>query len=314
MVRRKAPWDGGRSLQCLMMSEHTDLNFESRPALRRPHLVIAWAGWNDAGESASTAARYLAATLDAEPFASIDPEEFYDFTEARPLARYRSGEREIMWPSTDFYAVEFPALDHDLILGVGIEPNFRWKRYMDALQALNGAMNVQLVVTLGAVAAGVPHSQPVGVNGSANSPELAERYAMRSSRYEGPTGIVGVFHDACRRQGLGGVSLWAAVPHYLPGIANPLGARALLERLETISGLSIDFERLRREERRFEQRVRAAMEESDDLSAYVQQLEQAVESPEGSRAPTELPSAEGLIEDLEEYLRRSRGEQSSEPS
>lgn len=292
------------------MSEHPELQFESEPPLRAPHLVVAWAGWNDAGEAASTAARYLAATLDAEPFASIDPEDFYDFTEARPLARYRHGEREIMWPTTDFYAVQLPSQDHDLILAVGIEPNFRWKRYMDAVHALISKMDVQMVVTLGAVAAGVPHTRPVSVNGSANSPELAERFEMHPSRYEGPTGIVGVFHDACRRRGLGGVSLWAAVPHYLPGIANPLGARALLDRLEGISGISVDSERLRREERRFDQRVRAAMEESEDLSAYVQQLEEAAESSTESAPPAELPSAEGIIEDLEEYLRRTRRDDS----
>ena len=137
------------------MAEHPELQFESQPALRQPHLVVAWAGWNDAGEAASTAARYMAATMDAEPFASIDPEEFYDFTEARPLARYRDGEREIMWPSTDFYAVPLPTQDHDAILAVGIEPNFRWKRYMGAMQQLMTTMDVRLVVTLGAVASGI---------------------------------------------------------------------------------------------------------------------------------------------------------------
>ena len=292
------------------MVDQPELQFESEPPLRDPHLVIAWAGWNDAGESASTAARYLAATLSAEPFASIDPEEFYDFTEARPLARYRQGVREIIWPSTDFYAVPLPARDHDLILAVGIEPNFRWKRYMEGVHALIAAMHVRLVVTLGAVAAGVPHTQPVSVSGSANSPELAQRFDMHPSRYEGPTGIVGVFHDACRRHAVDGVSLWAAVPHYLPGIANPLGARALLERLEGISGLEVDYERLRREERRFDERVQAAMEENDDLRAYVKQLEASAREAPAATPPAELPSAEGLIEDLEEYLRRTRGSES----
>ncbi len=291
------------------MSEHPELQFESKPALRQPHLVVAWAGWNDAGESASTAARYLAATMDGEPFASIDPEDFYDFTEARPLARYRRGEREIIWPSTDFYAVRLPSRGHDLILAVGIEPNFRWQRYMDAFHALIRTMDVRLVVTLGAVAAGVPHTQQVRVSGSANSPDLAERFQMHPSRYEGPTGIVGVFHDSCRRRAVGGVSLWAAVPHYLPGIANPLGARALLERLAEISGLSIDYGRLRREEQRFEERVGSAMEESDELRGYVTQLEESVQEAPAAAPPAELPSAEGLIADLEEYLRRTRGDE-----
>jgi proteasome assembly chaperone (PAC2) family protein len=291
------------------MGEHPELQFESKPALRQPHLVVAWAGWNDAGEAASSAARYLTATMGGEPFASIDPEEFYDFTEARPLARYRQSEREIIWPSTDFYAVRLPSREHDLILAVGIEPNFRWKRYMDAFHALIRTMDVGLVVTLGAVAAGVPHTQRVRVSGSANSADLADRFQMHPSRYEGPTGIVGVFHDSCRRRAVAGVSLWAAVPHYLPGIANPLGARALLERLAEISGLSVDYERLRREEHRFDERVGAAMEESDELRAYVKQLEESVTETPAATPPAELPSAEGLIEDLEEYLRRTRGDE-----
>ncbi len=293
----------------MRMSEHPALEFEEQPRLRRPRLVLAWAGWNDAGEAASTAVRYLAASREAKPFARIDPEEFYDFTEARPLARYSEGRREIMWPSTDFYALPVASADADLILGLGIEPNYRWKSYMAAVRAVVTAMDVEMVITLGAVVAGVAHTRPVGVRGSANAATLAERYGMQPSRYEGPTGIVGVLHNDCRRHEVDGISLWASVPHYLPGLTNPKAARALLERLGTICALPVDYERLEREEARFTRRVEAALAENEELEAYVRQLEaRGEEATDGEPPPAELPSAEGLIEDLEDYLRESRRE------
>ena len=293
------------------MEDHPALSYEEHPLLRRPRLIMAWAGWNDAGEAASTAARYLASSLEAKPFARIDPEEFYDFTEARPLARYNDGQREIMWPSTDFYALPTPAAEQDLILGLGIEPNHRWRSYMAAVRALVTTLGAEMVITLGAVVAGVAHTQPIGVRGSANGPTLAKRYSMHPSRYEGPTGIVGVFHDDCRRNQIDGISLWAAVPHYLPGLANPYAARALLERLETICTLPLNYERLKQEETRFTERVEAALLENEELASYVRELEaRQGKEPENDSPPPELPSADGLIEDLEDYLRQSRGEES----
>ena len=273
-------------------------------------LVIAWAGWSDAGESASAAARYLIGEHNAEPFARIDPEEYYDFTEARPLARYRHGEREIVWPSTDFFAIPNARGPHDLIVGVGIEPHQRWKGYLGALHELAQTMDVRLALSLAAVAGGI-HTRPVNVTGSANTPELAERFGMPAPRYEGPTGIVGVFHDDCRRHAIDGVSFWASVPHYIPGMTNPVGSRALLESVETVVDVQIDYSGLNEQIDRFTEQMKKAMAENEELREYVQRLEEmAGDEPaqaaqaQAAEGASELPSADVLIEDLEDFLRQ----------
>lgn len=291
------------------MATHPHLQIQQLPSLSDAVLVLAWGGWTDAGESATRAARYLATTLDAVPFASIDPEEYCDFTASRPLARYRHGEREIVWPSTDFSHVGGRPPTRDLVIGVGVEPNHRWRSYIAALSEIVTDCHVKLVISLAAVAAAVPHTQPVQVWGAANSAALAKQYRMRPPTYEGPTGIVGVFHDHCRRSGVAGLSLWASVPHYLPHITNPVGATALLERLQTILNLPIKMEYLRREIAHFEQEVGEVLEDDDRLRAYVRQLEQAEPRAEPERDHgTELPSAERLISELEEFLRGHREE------
>ena len=284
---------------------HPDLSIESLPDLRDPILIVAWEGWNDAGESASTAAHFLARQLGGRPFATIDPEEFYDFTEARPMARYKGGERVIVWPGTDF--LQLSGMDapggHDVVVGVGIEPHYRWKRYLRAMTELVEAIDAKLVISLGAVDSGTPHTQPVSVTGSANSPALAERYNMRPSRFEGPSGIVGVFHDHCRRNNIGGVSLWASVPHYLPGITNPVGAHALLRVVADMIDIPVDFDPLDEAIGHFHQQLDEALRENEDLRDYVERLERAAPRPE-TPAESELPSADELIEGLEDFLRR----------
>ena len=289
------------------MDIHPHLILRNQPELREPIFIAAWAGWNDAGESASHATRYLAATLGAEKFAEIDPEEYYDFTNARPVARYRDGHREIMWPTTDFYAVVRDDQSHDLILGVGVEPNYHWKNYIEAISALTQLMQVKLVVTVGAVAAAVPHTRTVQVIGSATTSQLSEKYDMQHSTYEGPTGIVGIFHDYCRRTDIDAISLWASVSHYLPGIVNPLGSLALLESLTSICNLTIDYSRLEQERDRFAKQVAVAIEEDDNLTEYVRRLEE-IQSDEHLLPPSaDLPSSHGLIDELEDFLRQSRG-------
>ena len=287
---------------------HPHLILESQPDLRDPILIIAWAGWNDAGEAASHAVRYLATTMDADKFAFIEPEDYYDFTDVRPLARYRDGHREISWPTTDFYAVRRENQARDLIFGIGIEPNHRWKGYMAALNSLATTMHVGLVVTLGAVAAAVPHTRPIHVTGSATTPKLSDQHRMRPPGYEGPSGIVGVFHDYCRRGHRDAVSLWAAVPHYLPGIVNPPGARALLEALTPICALNVDFSHLEKEHERFTRQVAIAVNEDNDLADYVRRLETAQPTGPPPLPPTELPTSEGLIDELEDFLRESRSD------
>ena len=281
---------------------------------------MAWGGWSDAGESASHAAQYLTMVLEGEQFATIDAEEYYDFTKSRPLASYQHGQRQIVWPGTDFYAIHTPDRSHDLVVGMGQEPHFHWKRYLAAMRALTDAANIRSAISLGAVSAPVPHTRPVHVRGSANNPALAERFDMHPSHFEGPSGMVGVFHDDCRRREIDGISLWASVPHYLAGIINPMGARALLEKLAEIDELTIPYEQLEREERRFERRVRLAVEQNENLAAYIKQIdENLAENPDedgseadfnlGLRGQGELPPADTLITDLEKFLRNRRQQQ-----
>lgn len=268
-------------------------------------LIVAWEGWNDAGESASTAAQYLIQQLGARPFATIDPEEFYDFTETRPMARYRNGERYISWPVTEFVHLQAPAGGRDVVVGIGIEPHYRWKRYLTALSELVDEIGAKLILSLGAVAAGTPHTQPVHVRGSANNSELAQRYNMHPSRFEGPSGIVGVFHDLCRRRGVAGVSLWASVPHYLPGITNPVGAQALLRVVSDMTGLRFDFDPLERGIQQFHTQLDEALRDNNELREYVAQLEAASPMPQTEQQPEgELPSADALIADLEDFFRQ----------
>ena len=266
---------------------------------------MAWEGWNDACDAASTAAQFLIQQMGGEPFAAIDPEEFYDFTEARPMARYRDGERVIDWPQTEFVHLRHDG--RDVIVGLGLEPHYHWKRYLRAMSELVDAAGVKLVISLGAVGAGTPHTQPVPVSGSANNDLLAERYDMRPSRFEGPSGIVGVFHDHCRRRDVGGVSLWASVPHYLNGMTNPVAAQSLLRVVGDMTGMSIAYAPLERAIAQFEARLQEALRENDELREYVARLEAAMPSPSAPQQPgggdAELPSADVLIADLEDFLR-----------
>lgn len=287
------------------MNDSPDLNIEDVPDLTDPILILAWEGWNDAGESASTAAHYLIQQLGGQQVASIDPEEFYDFTDARPMARYRNGERYIEWPSTEFVQLKPSGATRDVVVGIGIEPQYRWKRYMEAMSDLVDTIEAKLVLSLGAVAAGTPHTIPVHVRGSANNPTLAQRYNMQPSRFEGPSGIVGVFHDHCRRRGVGGVSLWASVPHYLPGISNPVGAQALLRVVSDMTGLRLDYEPLEQGIQRFNMQLDEALRENSDLREYVARLEAATAVPEPeAQQESELPSADALIADLEDFFRQ----------
>ena len=269
-------------------------------------LIVAWEGWNDAGESASSAAQYLIQQLGAKPFATIDPEEFYDFTEARPMARYRNGERYISWPATEFVHLQPADGGRDVVVGIGIEPHYRWKRYMTALSPSWSMKSApKLILSLGAVAAGTPHTQPVHVRGSANNSELAARYNMHPSRFEGPSGIVGVFHDHCRQRGVAGVSLWASVPHYLPGITNPVGAQSLLRVVSDMTGLRFDLDPLERGIQRFHTQLEEALRDNNELRDYVARLEAASPAPQMEQQPEgELPSADALIADLEDFFRQ----------
>src|SRR3954454_17844177 len=233
------------------------LRWERRPdGLRAPALVCAFKGWNDAGESASSALTFLGAGLGAERFAVIDPEEFVDFQAARPTVRLVEGQqRAIDWPDIEVFEARVPRAPRDLVILSGPEPAYRWRTFCDTVIELAEALGVQMVVTLGALLADVPHSRPVNVSAYASDDALVERLGLAPPTYEGPTGIVGVLHDAFASAGMRRAALWAAVPHYVAVVPNPKGALALLRRLESLIGVTVDAAELEDAAAEYERQV-----------------------------------------------------------
>ena len=286
------------------------IRIAERPDLRRPVLVAAFRGWNDGGQGASLAAGYLAKTWSATRFAEIDPEDFYDFQVSRPQVSLVDGvTRRIDWPDNAFFHAAVPGLDRDVVLLLGIEPNTRWRTFCDLIAGLAQDLGVELAITLGSLLADVPHTRPAPVTGSATDPRLIEEYGLASSRYEGPTGIVGVLHDACRRGGLDSVSLWAAVPHYVSLAPSPRAALALCERLGTLIGAPIDTTELESAIDTYSEQVTEAVSSDPETAAYVEQLEQRSDEL-GEEA--DLPSGESLAAELTRFL-RERDEEGDEP-
>src|ERR671922_1856516 len=250
------------------------LRIHERPNLERPVLISAFRGWNDGGQGASLAAGYLARLWDAERIADIDPEEFFDFQATRPHVRLRDGlTREIDWPETAFYRARPDGLGRDVVLLLGIEPNLRWRAFTDLVVEFASELGVELFVSLGSLLADVPHTRPCPVTGSASDPELVERLGLQASRYEGPTGIVGVLHDAFRRAGVPSVSLWAAVPHYVSLTPSPRAAQALCERLAGLLGAEVDTGELEDAARSYSEQVSEAVASDPDTASYVEDLE-----------------------------------------
>ncbi|MFL5822842.1 MAG: PAC2 family protein [Solirubrobacteraceae bacterium] len=287
------------------------LQWEYRPdGLRAPALVCAFKGWNDAADAASTALTFVAGTLDGQRFATIDPEEFYDFQSARPQVKMVGGEtREIVWPAVELFEARVPRAPRDLILLVGTEPSMRWRTFTGVIVELAEALGTQLVVTLGALLADVPHTRPVSVTGLASDPVLIARLGLSRSSYEGPTGIVGVLHAACQREGLPSASLWAAVPHYVAASPNPKASLALVRKLEGLVGVAVDASELEEAAGEYERRVNVAVQSDPEVQAFVERLEQVTsEDPVGPEGP--LPSGDSIARDLQRFLRQ-RGEEPS---
>src|SRR5436190_14777344 len=218
-----------------------DLRVLEWPSLSRPVLIAAFRGWNDGGQGASVAGGYLAKTWDAERFADIDPENFFDFQSTRPHVSLVDGlTRRIDWPENAFYHAQLPGADRDVVLLLGIEPNLRWRAFGEIVVGVARRLGVELMVSLGALLADVPHTRPSPVTGSATDENLVKELGLSTSRYEGPTGIVGVLHDACNKAGIPSASLWAAVPHYVSLTPSPRAAAALCERLGGLFGIKIE--------------------------------------------------------------------------
>jgi proteasome assembly chaperone (PAC2) family protein len=278
-----------------------ELRVHSRPELNRPVLIGAFRGWNDGAQAASLAAGYLAKTWSAERFADVDPEHFFDFQATRPHVSLEEGlTRRIDWPETAFYHARPDGLDHDVVLLLGIEPNLRWRAFSELLIGLARELGVELMITLGALLADVPHTRPAPVTGSASDPDLVQRLGLSSSRYEGPTGIVGVLHDSCKQAGIPSASLWAAVPHYVSLTPSPRGAVALCERLGDLIGVEVDVGELEEAARSYEEQVSEAVASDEETAAYVEDLEQRVDQLEET---TDLPTGDALAAELTRFLR-----------
>jgi proteasome assembly chaperone (PAC2) family protein len=278
-----------------------ELRIDRRPELTRPVLVAAFRGWNDGAQAATLAAGYLAKTWGAERFAEVDPEDFFDFQATRPHVSLEEGlTRRIDWPETAFYHARPDGLDRDVVLLLGIEPNLRWRTFSDLVVGLAKDLGVELMITLGALLADVPHTRAAPVTGSATDEELVERLGLSASRYEGPTGIVGVLHDVCRQRGIASASLWAAVPHYVSLTPSPRGALALCERLGTLIGATVDGDELEEAARSYEEQVSEAVASDEETAAYVEELERRADQLDEA---TELPSGDALAAELTRFLR-----------
>jgi len=274
----------------------------TRPALRRPRALLAWEGWNDACDSASGAASFLLGQFDLEPFALIEPEEFYDFQAHRPSVQTSDGgTRRLTWPGTRFFAVELPDQPRDLVVMVGDEPNLRWKTYARLVAHVLADAGVERAVTLGAFIGQVAHTVPVPLMGVSTHPELVHAHQLSPSTYEGPTGIIGVVLEACRELGLPVLSLWAAAPHYLAANPNPRAMLALLDKAAEVLGVAIDTAELAKVAEEFQARVDAAMAENETFLTYVQRLEAEAQLPHPSRLDPK--SADRLISEIEQFLR-----------
>jgi proteasome assembly chaperone (PAC2) family protein len=276
------------------------IELEEVPDLESPVLIAAFEGWNDAADAASAVVDHLIRVWDARVVAAIDPEDFYDFQMNRPVVgTNEAGMRKITWPSTQISVARPPGSPRDVILLRGIEPNMRWRQFCAELLAAADELGTELVVTLGALLADTPHTRPVPVTGTATEPELADRLKLEQSNYEGPTGIVGVFQDACVQLDIPAVSFWAAVPHYVAQPPCPKATLALLGQLEDLLEISIPLADLPEEARAWERGVDELAEEDEEIADYVRALEE-------TRDTTELPEASGeaIAREFERYLKR----------
>ena len=279
----------------------SELNVSSRPDLRRPVLIAAFKGWNDGGQGATLGGAYLAKQWDAESFAEIDSENFYDFQAVRPNVSLEDGlTRKLEWPTNTFLQAAVPGLDRDAVILLGVEPNLRWKTYSSLVLEIVQDLGVELVVTLGSLLADVPHTRAAPVSAAASDPALVEELGVEPSRYEGPTGIVGIVLDACRQAGLPAVSLWAAVPHYVSLAPSPRAALALCSRLGELLGADIDVAELERAAEEYSEQVTDAVASDAETAAYVEELERRVDLME---AAEDLPSGESLAAELTRFLR-----------
>jgi proteasome assembly chaperone (PAC2) family protein len=280
-------------------------------------LITAFEGWSDAADAASSAAGYLSGAWAARKFAAIDPEEFYDFTAVRPRVRLDHNlERLIDWPTNEFTAGSIPGAGRDAIFLRGVEPGLKWRTFCEQFIDVCRELGVELVISLGALAAGVPHTSPVTVMGTTTNDELAEKWALGRSRYEGPTGIVGALNDSLGRAGFAVASLWAALPHYVSQTPSPKGALALVEAVGRMLEVTIQTTDLEIAAASYVRQVDEVVEADSDVAEYVRRLEEDIEEGGGDddeddaldELPHDLPGGDALAAEVERYLREHRSE------
>ncbi len=287
-----------------------ELRVERRPELTRPVLVASFRGWNDGGQGASKANAFLSRIWHAEQFAEIDPEQFFDFQTTRPHVSLGEGAvRRIDWPENSFQYARPARSDRDVVLLLGSEPNLRWRTFAELVSGLAKDVGVEMVVTLGSLLADVPHTRPAPVTASASDASLMKNLGLQPSRYEGPTGIVGILHDACRAVGIPSVSLWAAVPHYVSLTPSPRAAKALCDRLATLLDVPLDTSELEEASDAYMQQVSEAVASDEDTAAYVEELEGRVDD---VVEESDLPSGDALAAELTRFL-REREQDDDEP-
>jgi proteasome assembly chaperone (PAC2) family protein len=282
------------------------LHWEERPEeLRRPALVFAFRGWNDAGDAATTALALVAESLGGRRVAAIDPEELFDFQAVRPtIDLAEPGSQRLSWPEIELVAARAPGAERDLLLLAGSEPSYRWRTFCEVVLDAAAEIGVGLLVGLGALLADVPHTRPVALTGIASPPGLVEGMDFRAPSYRGPTGIVGVLHAAAAARGIDAVSLWAPVPHYLAATPNPTGALALVRSLERVTGVAVDAGALEDAAAEHERQVNAAVEQDPAAKALVERLQQAFDEEGPAFDPGRLPSGDALASEFERFLRQ----------
>lgn len=287
--------------------------WREEPELRRPVIVAAFQGWNDAADGASMAVRTLIDAWDARPLADIDPEEFTDYATIRPVVRIRDKvKRDIVWPSVSLWWASTPGTD--VILVLGPEPSLKWRLFTEQVISIAERYDSPLVLTLGALVADVAHSQNTRVMGTSTDEAMIERYDLDRPRYEGPTGILGVIGDACRQSSIATVSLWATVPAYASQIPSPRAANSLIARTGEIIGTPPPVGALQDDVAEYDEQIQGMIEDDEDLAEYVKRLEELGddESDDGEGQPT-LFDTEGddsgsiLVDEVERFLREQDG-------
>ena len=280
------------------------IELDDLPELIDPVLIAAFEGWNDAGEAASGAIEHLREVWGAELLTELDPEEYYDYQVNRPhVSLDASGIRQVTWPSTRLFVARLPSRARDIVLVAGIEPNMKWQQFIREVLGLAAELDVQMVVTLGALLSDTPHTRPVPITGTSTDASIGASLGLEASQYEGPTGIVGILQDACSRFGIPSVSFWAAVPHYVAQPPCPKATLALIRRIEDLLDVPVPLGELVEDARAWEVGVDELAADDDEVADYVKQLEDA-------RDTADLPEASGdaIAAEFERYLRRRRSD------